>query len=476
MSQKPSWLAATTLLLLLAGVALVTPAPSSRAATPTPEPTQRPARPTATPYPRNDAATPTARPARPTTDDEPAPALRQRFEAQDGDRITYINEGVIHIARYVPEEPWNINLLLFDMTRPEFRVKAGLGDGWLSGRTRTSYLVAQNRALAGINGDLFNSVGVPQGLMLVDGQVAIAPKHRATFAWSKAGEPFIGYFTDEWTWRASVTAPGGEERPIQLLNWPCDYGQICMFNHFAQLVPAEPGDVKVLVGPQGKVYKIVEGKATTVPTGTTVLRGTGDGAEWLLEQLALDDRVEIRTATEPPLEDFSQAISGGPIILREGEFVQDCMCTLGDCRAAQQRGPIELGGLFDEDDPIFEGPICEDFDFDWKMTHYFWSLMPRVGLGFDEAQQTMIVALVDGYQPGFSRGMTQEEFAELLLEFGASEAMEFDGGGSATMVLEDSVLNQPSDQSGERYVANGLLFFWDDLGPAPQVAPELRGE
>jgi len=367
-------------------------------------------------------------------------------------------------------------VLLFDMARPEFGVKTGLGDGWLSGRTRTSYLVAQNKALAGVNGDLFNSVGVPQGLTIVDSQIAIAPKYRATFAWSKSGEPFIGYFTKRWTWDAAVTTANGETAALQLLNWPCDYGQICLFNRFAQMVPAELGDVKVLVGPQGQAYKIVEGRATTVPTGTTVLRGTGAGAEWLLENIALDETVEIVTRTDRPLDDVAQAISGGPIILRDGKFVQDCMCTLNDCRVAKQRGPVELGALYDDDDLIFRGPLCEDFDFDWKMTHYFWSLIPRTGIAFDAQKQTLIVAVVDGYQPGFSRGMTQVEFAKLLLEFGAAEAMELDGGGSATMVLEDSVLNQPSDDSGERYVANSLLFLWNEQKPLPQMAPELRVE
>jgi exopolysaccharide biosynthesis protein len=83
-------------------------------------------------------------------------------------------------------------------------------------------------------------------------------------------------------------------------------------------------------------------------------------------------------------------------------------------------------------------------------------------VGYDRWKQTLIVAVVDGYQLGFSRGILQEEFADLFLEFGADTAMEFDGGGSATMVLQNEIMNHPSDDFGERYVANALLFFWDD--------------
>jgi hypothetical protein len=427
---------------------------------------------TATPTPTSTAPTATPRPAAREAE-RPAPPLRERFKPKDGDRITYLSSGAIYLRRVVPAEPWRINVLLFDLTAPEFDVKTAIGDGWLSGRTRTSYLVAQEGALAGVNGDLFNDNGVPQGLTLTDGRVAVAPKHRATFAWSRDGKPFIGYFTPRWTWDARVTTEDGASFPLQLLNWPCEYDWICMHNEFGGLVPAVPGDVKVAVGPTGNVYKLVESSALKVPTGTTVLQGTGKGAAWLLEHIALDDTVTISTETDPPLADYEQGISGGPILLRDGEFVQDCMCMLNDCRVAELRGPSEIGPRYAE---LFDAPLCEDFDFDWKLSHYFWSLLPRTVVGYDKAQQTLIVAQVDGYQPGYSRGMTQREVADLMLEFGTDTAMELDGGGSSTMVVDDAPVNRPSDGSGERYVANALLFFWREPEAVPQVGVPVRGE
>jgi exopolysaccharide biosynthesis protein len=55
--------------------------------------------------------------------------------------------------------------------------------------------------------------------------------------------------------------------------------------------------------------------------------------------------------------------------------------------------------------------------------------------------------------------MTLEMLAGLLLEFGAVEAMNLDGGGSTTMVLHNKVVNRPSDQSGERPVSDAILVF-----------------
>lgn len=53
--------------------------------------------------------------------------------------------------------------------------------------------------------------------------------------------------------------------------------------------------------------------------------------------------------------------------------------------------------------------------------------------------------------------MTLEELANAMIAFGAYEAMNFDGGGSTALVVRDSVVNGPSDKSGERPVGNVIV-------------------
>lgn len=344
-------------------------------------------------------------------------------------------------------------MLLFDLQKPGFRVGVALNEGGLTGRQRTSNLAVQYAALAAVNGDLFSDNGLPQGLTIIDGRVVTAPKHRATFAWRASGEPFIGYFTDEWTWQAEVRA-GPAVHPLTLLNTPCPQGQICMFNDFSASVPAREGDIKVLLDNMGTVIDVLAGQRVKISPGRRVLQGSGAGATWLREHATLGERLDITIGTDPALSDFSYAISGGPIILRNGEFVADCLCALRDC-SATARPSARL--------------LCEDFSTDWKIKHYDWVRMPRTGIGFDAARQTLIVAVADGYQPGYSRGITQAEFAALLREFGAYSAMELDGGGSATMWLDGRVVNRPPPEYGERYVANALLFYRDPPLPAPRA-------
>ncbi len=394
--------------------------------------------------------------------------LRERFVAKPGDVVREITPGVIHIYRYDYAETLNINVLLFDLTRPEFDIKSALGDGWLSGRNPTSYVARQNNALAAINGDLFAEQGVPQGLTIIDAQAVRPPKHRATFTWSKDRKPYIGYYTDSWTWQSYVVAENGKRAWIEDTNMTCPYDQICLYNEFVRYLPINyyADEVKVVLGPSGRVFDILEGQDVIVDRGMRVLQGTGSGAQWLRRNVQISDTLTIDIETTRSLDDIEQAISGGPIILKEGKFHQDCMCKLDDCS--------EVIFATAEEERASRNRLCEDFDLYWKETHYNWSYIPRTGLGYDKWQQTLIVAVVDGYQLGFSRGMLQVEYADLLREFGAYTAMELDGGGSATMVLENQVVNNPSDESGERFVANSLLFFWNEPAEPYDTAQSCR--
>ncbi|NUM48460.1 MAG: phosphodiester glycosidase family protein, partial [Anaerolineales bacterium] len=61
---------------------------------------------------------------------------------------------------------------------------------------------------------------------------------------------------------------------------------------------------------------------------------------------------------------------------------------------------------------------------------------PRTAIGLNRAGKILILLLVDGRQPGYSEGVTLPELAALLLEYGAHDGMNMDGGGSSTLVIE----------------------------------------
>ena len=85
----------------------------------------------------------------------------------------------------------------------------------------------------------------------------------------------------------------------------------------------------------------------------------------------------------------------------------------------------------------------------------FTNRNPRTGGGLT-AEGYLVLAVVDGR--GFGPGMTGTELGNLLISFGVSRGLTFDGGGSSALFLDGrGVVNQPSDGS-VRPVANQLVF------------------
>lgn len=86
------------------------------------------------------------------------------------------------------------------------------------------------------------------------------------------------------------------------------------------------------------------------------------------------------------------------------------------------------------------------------------SYEPRTALGYNE--QKLILIVVDGRRAGYSTGLSLYRLASLLIELGAEEAINLDGGSSSTFVVDGKVVNRPSGQS-ERDVLNAVLITAD---------------
>ena len=139
--------------------------------------------------------------------------------------------------------------------------------------------------------------------------------------------------------------------------------------------------------------------------------------------------------TTPPLAAIVSAVGGGPLLLAHGVPV---------------------------DDPFSPAPEETNVRF------------PVAGAGL-EPNGTLLLVVVDGRRPDRSIGVTRPQFGALLRGLGATDALAFDSGGSATLVARvlgdagPSVLNEPSD-GRERPVADGLFVYSDAaLGLHPRL-------
>ncbi|MFQ5750391.1 MAG: phosphodiester glycosidase family protein [bacterium] len=82
---------------------------------------------------------------------------------------------------------------------------------------------------------------------------------------------------------------------------------------------------------------------------------------------------------------------------------------------------------------------------------------PRTAIGYT-AEGALIVMVVDGRQDR-SRGVTLEELAILMRDLGVVEAMNLDGGGSSTLVVNNTLVNRPTGGTNEREVMSAIATF-----------------
>ena len=81
---------------------------------------------------------------------------------------------------------------------------------------------------------------------------------------------------------------------------------------------------------------------------------------------------------------------------------------------------------------------------------------PRTVVASNQDKTKVWLIVVDGRQAS-SLGMSFPEMAEMLIDLGAWDAVNLDGGGSSTLIYGNQVVNSPSDPTGERAVANVFM-------------------
>jgi Phosphodiester glycosidase len=124
-----------------------------------------------------------------------------------------------------------------------------------------------------------------------------------------------------------------------------------------------------------------------------------------------------------------------------------------------QAGPLLVAGgrsLIDGSDPEGFSAGAAQFDSDITVGRY-----PRCALGVSETE--LLAVCCDGRRSGVDGGLDLGELARLMISFGARDAINLDGGGSATLVHRGHLLNRPYSNQDQpapesRPVVTALLF------------------
>lgn len=145
------------------------------------------------------------------------------------------------------------------------------------------------------------------------------------------------------------------------------------------------------------------------------------------------DQGEVRIGRRHELPDGAgDLLQAGPLLVRQGRRV------------------VEDGS----DDEGFSAG-AHQFDSDITAGRY-----PRAALAV--AEERLLAVACDGRTQG-DAGMTLPELADALVELGADEALNLDGGGSASLIHQGKLRNRPREEHGVdllggRQVVSAIVF------------------
>jgi hypothetical protein len=379
-----------------------------------------------------------------------APAI---LHAQQGDTIAArdLAAGVAYRQFTDRTGPWVMHLVRVDLRRADVEVRHARANDQLRGREKTTAMVRRATSagitvLAAVNADFFSlATGENEnnqvlggewwkGLKVTDSPYDTYDNPHVQFGIDEARRPMMDRFIlDGKAWAHGVPTP------IITLNFnPSGKPEGTAF-FTAMFGAATPRDTSrrtaeapmLAAGRRGDTLLYVRRGAVSatsgsaIPAGGAVLSAYGTGSRTKEVQAMADgDTVKILLATLPRSRYCAvptMLIGGWPRILRDG---------------------VNIAG----DAATIEGTVSSNAE----MRH------PRTAVGFSRDSSTLYLLTVDGRQER-SAGMTLVELADELRRLGAWQAMNFDGGGSTTMVIDGVLVNVPSDATGERTVGNALL-------------------
>lgn len=112
---------------------------------------------------------------------------------------------------------------------------------------------------------------------------------------------------------------------------------------------------------------------------------------------------------------------------------------------------------------INKGSEIEDYSPEKTLETFLTKKHPRTAVGIKSNGEWVFV-VVDGRFHGIYGGMTIRELADFMLDLGCIEALNLDGGGSSTMVIDGVVINEPCgslQENGKQVeaVSDAILIY-----------------
>jgi exopolysaccharide biosynthesis protein len=364
------------------------------------------------------------------------------IEAQDWRTI---RNGVefAEVTRTIDSQPVRMNLLRLDLTKVRLDV-VHAGDG-IIGTETVSSIATRKRALAAINAGFFRLdtsayAGDPAGIfqidgkllseansgrvaLLIDNSVKTCEKCKNPASRTDASISHLRSFAELWseTRRADISGIDRQLKENDLILYTPDLGSVTPHS--------ESPITEVIIGSDKQIVSSAETNGgTAIPKGGYVLAASGS------KRAALS----------------ATAIKGKEGLIILGSYIENPATS--NAKMAFTSVEDIVGGV---PQLIKNGKIDITWQEEKASKSFVETRHPRTAVAKLKDGKFLMIT-IDGRSES-SGGISLYDLAAYLLELGAVDAMNLDGGGSTTMFLDGKVVNKPSDKDGERKVSDAII-------------------
>ena len=358
-----------------------------------------------------------------------------------------VRDGVDYaeVTKTIDNQPVRMNLLRLDLMKVRLDV-VHAGDG-IIGTETVSSIATRKGALAAINAGFFRLdtsayAGDPAGIFQVDGKLLSEANNgrvallidnsaktceRCEVYWARTAATIAHLKTFGELWsearRSNIYGIDREMKPNEIVLYTPEFGSI---------TPTSNATItEVVIDAGKKISSVAETNGgTAIPKGGFVLAASGT------------KRAEL-SAT---------AIKGKEGLVILGSYIEnpDMPTTTGKMAFTSVEDIV--GGV---PQLVKNGKVEVTWEQEKTTKSFVETHHPRTAVAKLKDGKVLMIT-VDGRSEA-SGGISLYDLAAYLLELGAADAMNLDGGGSTTMFLNGKVVNHPSDKEGERKVSDALI-------------------
>lgn len=411
--------------------------------------------------------------------------------------------GVTYRCLYRPEGPWALHVATVDLRAGRYDIDGARAMGGMFGRERVSAIAARLAAagrppVVAINADFFDLqtgevennhvVGGEwvKGAMLTDSPHDEFDNAHTQFAIDRHGRPLIARFAlrgeavHDGRRQALVGINYRPPRSPGLVLYTSWYGTRTPHDTLAGVATARPQDPDNVprgaardTAPPRPAPSISQLRADSARVATLTaireavevqLTETGRAGDTLIFHVVSGDttrggntpiapRGAVLSATGPDASAFVRGVA-----LRGGEL-RVVARLIGD-EGDGNNGVVPYAAVGGWPRLVQDGRNVGAYadSLEGTFPRFSTARHPRSAIALSRDSTTLMLVVVDGRRR-WSEGMSLGEFADALISLGAFQAMNLDGGGSSALWVKGTVVNYPSDPTGERTVGNALVVI-----------------